>query len=260
MGIFRSLVEGQPGAHHVRSSALLGDQNGEVHATNLQTVAATRDQPADVEGGLPALVAMHDAVVSLDPPPDSTCTGVVGAVNALYVRCPPRTEARQALPQPPAVQSQHARRRSGLCGQEPTFYAASPQHPALTVYVWQEPDQRGATFVRRVGGSLPGARVMAPAEGRKDASECHLLGDHVPAVLKSMMRGARPRRELQTQAQNREAEKTRLAAGPGSRPRTSLPGRGACYAVSVWSARRIARGSSTLPSPRGFSTVSSARW
>lgn len=56
----------------------------------------------------------------------------------------------------------------------------------LTVYVWQEPDQGGETLVRSVGKSLPQARLLAAPPGRKDPSECHILGDDLPALLEEL--------------------------------------------------------------------------
>ncbi len=66
----------------------------------------------------------------------------------------------------------------------------------LTVYVWQEPDQGGATLVADVGATLPEARIMQAPEGRKDVSKAHILGDDVPALLEGLKAQARPWREI----------------------------------------------------------------
>lgn len=82
----------------------------------------------------------------------------------------------------------------------------------LTVYVWQEPDEGGATFVRRVGAALPEARILAAPEGRKDISECHIAGDDVPALVRRLMAQARPYRALQADALRERAQKAKARA------------------------------------------------
>ncbi|MGC8879882.1 MAG: phage/plasmid primase, P4 family, partial [Anaerolineae bacterium] len=62
----------------------------------------------------------------------------------------------------------------------------------LTVYVWQEPDAGGMQFVTQIAATLPGALVLTPPPGRKDASECHLRGDEIPALLDALREQARP--------------------------------------------------------------------
>ena len=62
----------------------------------------------------------------------------------------------------------------------------------LTVYLWRESDQGGQIFAKKVGESLPDALIMTPPPGRKDVSECHVLGDDVPAVLGAMKAAAKP--------------------------------------------------------------------
>ncbi len=62
----------------------------------------------------------------------------------------------------------------------------------LTVYVWREPDAGGAAFVAQIGATLPHAMVLTPPPGRKDISECHLLGDDIAALLARLKAQARP--------------------------------------------------------------------
>jgi len=83
----------------------------------------------------------------------------------------------------------------------------------LTVYVWQEPDEGGATFAARVGASIPTARIITPPAGRKDVSECHVLNDDVPVLLQRLMAEAKPWRELEREAASREAQEARCKAG-----------------------------------------------
>ena len=66
----------------------------------------------------------------------------------------------------------------------------------LTVYVWQEPDQGGTSFVGDVGAANPEARILQAPEGRKDVSEAHILGDDVPAMLETLKASARSWREI----------------------------------------------------------------
>ena len=83
----------------------------------------------------------------------------------------------------------------------------------LTVYLWREPDEGGTLFSYRVGQTLPDARVITPPQGRKDVSECHILGDDVPALMTRLMAEARPWRELQAAELNREAQDAKRRAG-----------------------------------------------
>jgi len=84
----------------------------------------------------------------------------------------------------------------------------------LDVYVWQEPDAGGADFVNRIGASLPEAAVLTPPEGRKDVSECHVLGDDVPALLRALIGQATPYRRILAQARSRLAARAASAAAP----------------------------------------------
>jgi hypothetical protein len=83
----------------------------------------------------------------------------------------------------------------------------------LTVYIWQEPDQGGETFARTIGKSLPEVRIITPPQGRKDVSECHILGDDLSALLQRLMAEAQPYRELAAQATNAEAAEAKRQAG-----------------------------------------------
>lgn len=83
-----------------------------------------------------------------------------------------------------------------------------------TVFVWQEPDTAGGGFAERVGESAPDCLVITPPAGRKDISECHLLGDDVPALVAELRARARVYRELRAERQSAEAaEARRKAAG-----------------------------------------------
>lgn len=82
----------------------------------------------------------------------------------------------------------------------------------LTVYVWCEPDQGGQAFAASVGKSLPDCRIIAPPQGRKDISDCHLAGDDVPALVDLLRGAARPWRELQAERQNALATQAKQQA------------------------------------------------
>lgn len=77
----------------------------------------------------------------------------------------------------------------------------------LVAYIWKEPDVGGQTFAQRVGESLPEARVITAPQGRKDISECYVLGDDVPALAKRLMAEAKPYQELRAEALSKEARK-----------------------------------------------------
>jgi hypothetical protein len=83
----------------------------------------------------------------------------------------------------------------------------------LTVYAWQEPDAGGRAFVERIGETLPDCRIMVPRAGRKGASECHVLGDDVLALMRELMAAARLYREMQREQLSRQALEARQEAG-----------------------------------------------
>ena len=83
----------------------------------------------------------------------------------------------------------------------------------LTVFVWQEPDAAGGGFAERVGESAPDCLVITPPAGRKDISECHILGEDVPAVIDALRRSARPYREIRAERLSEEAATARQQAG-----------------------------------------------
>ncbi|NPV08052.1 MAG: MarR family transcriptional regulator [Anaerolineae bacterium] len=83
----------------------------------------------------------------------------------------------------------------------------------LTVYVWQEPDDGGHRFAAKVGQSLPDARIITAPDGRKDISECHLLGEDVPALMQRLMAEARPYREIAAKQVSQEAAAAKARAG-----------------------------------------------
>ncbi len=75
----------------------------------------------------------------------------------------------------------------------------------LKVYAWQEPDQGGGAFIGVLSKQIPGLRVLVAPEGRKDVSECHVLGDDVPALMQRLMETARSQEELEETEQAEKA-------------------------------------------------------
>lgn len=91
--------------------------------------------------------------------------------------------------------------------------AAWAQHlQGRVVFVWQEPDKAGGGFVEKVGESVPECLVITPPPGRKDLSECHMLGDDVPAVLEQLRSQARAYREIKAERQSADAADARHKA------------------------------------------------
>ena len=86
----------------------------------------------------------------------------------------------------------------------------APALEGLTLYAWQEPDAGGAGFVKSLGASLPGLLLLSPPAGRKDISECHLLGDDVPALVARLIASAIPYEQIL--AAEASAEVARLEA------------------------------------------------
>jgi hypothetical protein len=83
----------------------------------------------------------------------------------------------------------------------------------LTVYVWREPDKAGSEFVQRIAQSLPDIKVLAPPPGRKDISDCHLLGDDVPAVMARLRASAKSYRAIRAEQASAAGAEAKLAAG-----------------------------------------------
>ena len=88
------------------------------------------------------------------------------------------------------------------------------QLDGLTVYLWQEPDQGGETFVAKVGESLPEARVITAPAGCKDVSEAHVRDEDVPALMARLMGEAQPYVRLQEQRRQQQAQEALQAALP----------------------------------------------
>lgn len=82
----------------------------------------------------------------------------------------------------------------------------------LKVYAWQEPDGGGQAFVEAVGKSIPDLHVLSAPAGRKDVSECHVLGDDVPAVVAEAMRHARRYADLLAEATDKRVREARAKA------------------------------------------------
>jgi len=83
----------------------------------------------------------------------------------------------------------------------------------LKVYIWQEPDEGGAEFIERIGVTVPGASVLTSPTGRKDISECHMLGDDIPALVATLVAGATPYETIRATARNEAAIETKKQAG-----------------------------------------------
>ena len=58
----------------------------------------------------------------------------------------------------------------------------------LDLVIWQEPD--AADFTRRIGETVPGARVIVAPVGTKDISDAHVRGDDVAALIGRLRRDA----------------------------------------------------------------------
>lgn len=76
----------------------------------------------------------------------------------------------------------------------------------LEVYVWQEPDPGGETFVSRMAGSLPRAQVITPPDGVKDLSAIHIAGQDLPAVVAELRERATPIGLLEPSAEEIDAD------------------------------------------------------
>lgn len=95
-----------------------------------------------------------------------------------------------------------------------TWRAEWAQHlDGLAAYAWQEPDDGGVQFVKGIGESLPGLQVLRPPEGRKDISECHVLGDDVPALVERLIAAATSYEQIKAAALAADAAKAEAQAG-----------------------------------------------
>lgn len=94
-----------------------------------------------------------------------------------------------------------------------TFKAEWTQYlEGLAIYVWREPDQGGDALAQKVGGLLPDIRIITPPDGRKDVSECHLMGDDLPELIERLRSRARGWSELVAERQSEQAAKARELA------------------------------------------------
>lgn len=82
----------------------------------------------------------------------------------------------------------------------------------LTVYVWQELGDGGATFTKKIGASNLEARIITPPPGRKDISEAHILGDDIPILIRQLMATARPWSEIERERLNTEVSEAKSKA------------------------------------------------
>jgi len=72
----------------------------------VEVVATPGKQATDAHRILWNFVATHGAITFLDPPADSTLTGIVGTIERFSLGSFPFAIARQAMPQVPAIQKQ----------------------------------------------------------------------------------------------------------------------------------------------------------
>jgi hypothetical protein len=77
----------------------------------------------------------------------------------------------------------------------------------LDVYVWKEPDEGGEQFVEKICACLPDAKVIVPPSGRKDISDCHVLGDDIPALVEQLINSAQSCNEIESDQETVEASK-----------------------------------------------------
>jgi len=80
------------------------------------------------------------------------------------------------------------------------------------VVIWQEPDAED--FTRRIGASLPGARVIVAPAGTKDLSEAHVRGDDVLALVTRLRRDAVSVADVLDQERHVRLAALRLRAAP----------------------------------------------
>lgn len=82
----------------------------------------------------------------------------------------------------------------------------------LEVVVWQEPDAED--FTRRIGATIPGARVIVAPEDVKDLSDAHVSGTDVPALMKRLRTDAVPIADVLDHERRARADELRTAAAP----------------------------------------------
>jgi hypothetical protein len=88
----------------------------------------------------------------------------------------------------------------------------APYLDGLTVYLWKEPDKGGETFVATVGKHLSDFGIIEAPTGRKDASEAHLLGDDVPALMAALKASAKQWSTLRAQVKSAQATDAKAKA------------------------------------------------
>ncbi len=77
----------------------------------------------------------------------------------------------------------------GAANWKPEFAHTLKRHH---VFVWQEPDAAGRKFVAAVTRDLPGAKVIVPPPGLKDARDLHLVDrDHFDERIQALLEVAR---------------------------------------------------------------------
>lgn len=82
----------------------------------------------------------------------------------------------------------------------------------IQVFVWQEPDHGGATFVERVGKTVLDMAILTPPQGRKDVSECHMLEDDVVALIEDLRANATLYHVIQDTERSKAALEAKKAA------------------------------------------------
>lgn len=100
----------------------------------------------------------------------------------------------------------------GIPGKTQWKPAWAAHFDGLDVVIWQEP--KAEDFTRRIGMSLPGARVIVAPAGSKDLSEAHVNGDDVLALVTRLRRDAVLVADVLDQERQARLAALRLRAAP----------------------------------------------
>jgi hypothetical protein len=84
----------------------------------------------------------------------------------------------------------------------------------FTVYIWQEPDEGGQTFVNKITKDIPGAYIITPPADLKDISDCHQSGMDIPELMADLVKKAVPYTDIQAQRLRQESMKAAEEAEP----------------------------------------------
>lgn len=80
------------------------------------------------------------------------------------------------------------------------------------VFVWQEPDEAGEQFIKKIGKDIPEIKIIHPPQGRKDISECHIAGDDIPKLIEQLIDSAVPFSDIQNKENQEELRKISISA------------------------------------------------